>query len=262
MYTQSLFERHPEGADSLVGDGYRHEPVEPAPESSVRLCAPVALAKRVTDTELAVAAANGDAAARRTLWRRYVALVRWKLRRCIGAHDLEDHVQEAFLRFFERLPKLREHAAVRSFLIGISLRVAATELRRRRYSRLRLTEDGEVPEGNGVPTPDHAARQALARFDEMLASIGPRARTVFELRYVEELELSDVARALGTSIATTKRHLARISARVFAMVERDPALAEYWRSSPAQKPNVREASARCASPNQRGARTPHALSVP
>ena len=220
------------------------EPVELAPESTVRLrAAPEAAftpasARRATDAELASAAASGDAAARRALWRRYVALVRWKLRRCIGTDDLEDHVQEAFLRFFERLPKLREHAAVRSFLVGISLRVGATELRRRRYNRLRLTDDGEVPEGRGVKAPDHGARAALVRFDQLLASMEPRARTVFELRYVEELELSDVARALGTSVATTKRHLSRISARVFAMVERDPALAEYWRPLGDEGPRV------------------------
>jgi RNA polymerase sigma-70 factor (ECF subfamily) len=231
MDTSSPFLRVRDDAASSGGS----EPVELAPESTVRLRAvqpavfTPATVRRATDADLASAAAGGDAAARRALWRRYVALVRWKLRRCIGTDDLEDHVQEAFLRFFERLPKLREHAAVRSFLVGIALRVGATELRRRRYNRLRLTDDGEVPEGHGVKAPDHGARAALVRFDQMLASMDPRARTVFELRYVEERELSDVARALGTSVATTKRHLSRISARVFAMVERDPALAEYWR---------------------------------
>ncbi len=237
MDTQSLLSCRLD--DAAFVEAY--EAVEPAPESQVRLRAPFAkprlhgAPKRATDAELACAAAGGDDGARRALFRRYCALVRWKLRSCIGTQDLEDHVQESFLRFFERLPRLREHAAVRSFLIGIALRVAATEIRRRRHNRVRVTDDGDVPDGAGVPTPDHSARQALVRFDAVLASMDPRARSAFELRYVEELELSDVALKLGTSIATTKRHLARITARVFAMVEREPALADYWGSSSCAK---------------------------
>lgn len=187
--------------------------------------------RRATDAEIARAALEGDAEAARAIWKRYGLLVRAKLRRSIGTDEIDDHVQEVFLRFFERLPQLREHCALRNFLLGISLRVASTELRRRRMRRLRLTADGELPEGNVSTTLDYDAKEALSRFDALLTHLGPHQRTVFELRYVHEMELADIAAALGSSLATVKRHLARVSSRVFAIVERDPALLEYWRSS-------------------------------
>src|SRR5262249_23511718 len=98
------------------------------------------------DEELALAACNGDPRAAMAIWRRYGVQVRSKLLRWIGAHDLDDHVQEVFSRLFEQLPRLRQPSALRSFLIGITLRVACTELRRRRRWRLRLTATGELPD--------------------------------------------------------------------------------------------------------------------
>jgi RNA polymerase sigma-70 factor (ECF subfamily) len=163
------------------------------------------------------------------IWKKYVTLVRSKLRRSIGGQDVEDHVQEVFSRLFERIPQLRDPAALRSFIIGITLRVAGTELRRRRCQWwLRLTPAGELPEVRGPGGDDSDAREALTRFHAILAKLGAHGRRVFELRYVEEKELVEVAQAMGISLATAKRHLSRASARVFAMVEREPALAGYF----------------------------------
>jgi RNA polymerase sigma-70 factor (ECF subfamily) len=211
----------------------RDDLVEPAPESAVvRRDERVRFTGRggheqASDAEITRAALGGDAVAARAIWKRYGALVRSKLRSFIGSDEIEDHVQEVFLRFFERLPQLREHCALRNFLLGIAVRVAATELRRRRTRRLHLTIDGELPEANATITPDHDAKEALVHFEELLASLGAQQRRVFELRYVDELDLADIAEALGLSLATVKRHLARVSARVLVRVERDEALAGY-----------------------------------
>jgi hypothetical protein len=50
---------------------------------------------------------------------------------------------------------------------------------------------------------------------------------IFTLRRIEGLELNEVAAALGMSLATTKRHLAKVTARVHALAMRDPLLSEY-----------------------------------
>ncbi|HXN32273.1 MAG TPA: RNA polymerase sigma factor [Polyangiaceae bacterium] len=182
------------------------------------------------DDQLALAACEGDPRAAMAIWRRYGVQVRSKLVRWVGAHDLDDHVQEVFSRLFEQLPRLRQPNALRSFLIGITLRVACTELRRRRRWRLRLTATGELPDLPQPGADDGTGRQALSRFEGILEKLAPRTRRVFVLRYVEKLELVDVAAAMNISLATAKRHLARASVRVFAMAEREPTLAEYVRS--------------------------------
>src|SRR5262245_34542217 len=88
------------------------------------------------DAAIARAAAEGHAGAASIAWDRFSPLVRGLLRRSFGPQtDVEDLLQEVFLRFFRQLPTLRDPAAVRSFLIGITIRVVGTELRRRRVRR-------------------------------------------------------------------------------------------------------------------------------
>jgi RNA polymerase sigma-70 factor (ECF subfamily) len=51
------------------------------------------------------------------------------------------------------------------------------------------------------------------------------------LHHIEGLELLDVASALGVSLATVKRRLARVSARVVAMAQGDRMLIDYLGTS-------------------------------
>ncbi len=182
------------------------------------------------DAELALSAAAGSKQACTAIWRKYSPLVRSKLRRSVGGPDVEDHVQDVFSRLFESLPQLRKAAALRSFLIGITLRVAGTELRRRHgQSWLRPTVDGDHPEATDWNVHDPARHEALSRLDAILEQLGPHGRRVFELRYIEGKELVEVAQAMQVSLATTKRHLSRVSLRLFSMVDREPALTDYFR---------------------------------
>jgi RNA polymerase sigma-70 factor (ECF subfamily) len=184
------------------------------------------------DEQLAAAASVGDARAHALIWKRYSAPVRSKLVRWLGPHDIDDHVQDVFVRLFEQLFRLREPSALRGFLMGIAMRMTCAELRRRRRSRLRLTATGDVPEAQTpMATEDHAPdREALWRLEAILGRLAPQSRRLFVLRFVERLDLADVAAAMRISVATAKRHLARTSVQVSAMVEREPALADYLRT--------------------------------
>jgi RNA polymerase sigma-70 factor (ECF subfamily) len=182
----------------------------------------------VDDATLACAAMTGDPAAHTAIWDRYNQLVRRVLRRAIGpGHDVEDHVQEVFLRFYRNRTQLRNPSALRSFLFGITLRVSASELRSRRIRGwLRLTTDG-VLDDHAAPHIDADAREAVNRLYVILDRLDTQSRLAFVLHHVEGLELLDVASALGVSLATVKRRLARVSARVWAMAQGDRLLIEY-----------------------------------
>ncbi len=155
-----------------------------------RAAHPVADAIDATADEatLVRAARAGDPRAHVAIWRKYVGLVRSKISRLAGAHDVDDHTQEVFLRLFERLPELRDPNALRSFLIGIALRVVGTELRRRRCRHwLVLTSTGELPE---IPRPweddGSDGREMIARFLAIMERLSPHSARVFELRAMAE----------------------------------------------------------------------------
>jgi RNA polymerase sigma-70 factor (ECF subfamily) len=148
--------------------------------------------------------------------------------RAVGPdQEVEDLVQEAFLRLYRKLPDLREPGALKAFVVTITTRVLQTELRGRWLKRwLGLTGSGALPD-RPAEEADLDAREALVRFYRLLDRLGPQHRTVFVLRYIEGMDLEDVATAAGVSLATVKRWLPRIVRRMFGQAERDPLLKSY-----------------------------------
>jgi RNA polymerase sigma-70 factor (ECF subfamily) len=181
-----------------------------------------------SDADLVASFLSGDAWASAAIWERYHPLVRRILCRAAGpAGDVDDLIQEVFIRLYRKLGTLRDPAALRSFVLTITTRVVQGELRSRWFKRwLRLSDDGAVPEQPSDDT-DHESREALRRFYAILDGLAPKQRTVFALRCIEGLELTEVAASAGVSLATIKRWLPRITKRVYAQAERDPVLKAY-----------------------------------
>ncbi len=184
--------------------------------------------QKAEDAQLVAAALSGDDRAAEAIWDRFSPLVRSIARRSLGpSSDVSDLVQDAFLQLFRTLSELRDPLALRSFLIGITLRVIGTELRKRRVRRwLRLTDTGTVPEVAALAD-DPEAREALRRLYAALDRVSDEERLVFVLRHIQGLELTEVAAALDISLATTKRRLQKVMTRLVATAERDPALSSY-----------------------------------
>src|SRR5258706_13547423 len=92
-------------------------------------------AEELDDVTLASEAAKGDPGAHAAIWDRYAPLVRRILVRSIGpGSEVEDQVQEVFLRFYRNRTLLRYPSALLSFLFGITLRSAAFVLHALRLS--------------------------------------------------------------------------------------------------------------------------------
>ncbi|MBL8743407.1 MAG: sigma-70 family RNA polymerase sigma factor [Myxococcales bacterium] len=182
--------------------------------------------------ELVDALLSGEPEAENVLWDRYSTSVRAVLRRALGPRvEVEDALQEVFIRFFRALPGLREPSALGSFLTGIAVRVARGVLRKRRIkSWFRLTDDGELPELVEQDPAAERARRAVARLYVILDGLDDESRLLFVLRHIEELEIAEVAACLEISVATVKRRLARVTPVVFACARKDADLAAFMPS--------------------------------
>src|SRR5688572_24680177 len=185
---------------------------------------------RDDDAALVAELRAGMPGAAARLWDQYAHLARRILQRMLGpSADVEDALQDVFLRLFRDLSSLREPTALKSFLIGIALHVATSELRRRRARRwLLLSDDGALPEppSTGDPQNDEQ-RQALYALYRLLDRLDTQRRLVFVLRYVEGLELAELALVLDCSLATVKRRVADAAQRVSLLAARDPRLSPY-----------------------------------
>lgn len=177
------------------------------------------------DPSLVAALVARQPAAAVAAWDRFAPLVRSVLWQSLGVGaEIDDLAQDVFLHFFRRIGDLREPNAVSGFVVGISVRVARGELRRRRLRRwLSLSSDGNVPEVS-APAVDEDAREALRRLYAILDRIDDDARMAFVLRHVRGLELTEVASAVGCSLATAKRRIAKASERIAVHARGDTAL--------------------------------------
>jgi RNA polymerase sigma-70 factor (ECF subfamily) len=189
----------------------------------------------VDDAALVAELRAGAPGAPGLLWDRYAHVARRILRRMLGPSvDVEDALQDVFLRLFRDLETLREPTALKSFLIGIALHDATSELRRRRARRwLMLSDDGALPEAAVAEDGEFAEqRQALHALYRVLDRLDAQRRTVFVLRYVEGLELAELALILDCSLATVKRRVSDAAERVSRLAGRDPRLAAYVKGAP------------------------------
>jgi RNA polymerase sigma-70 factor (ECF subfamily) len=67
----------------------------------------------------------------------------------------------------------------------------------------------------------------VSRLYEILDRVDSRTRMLFVLRYIEALELTEIAEVLDVSLATAKRHLSRAGDRIFNLAGRDETLLAY-----------------------------------
>ncbi|HEY8923346.1 MAG TPA: sigma-70 family RNA polymerase sigma factor [Polyangia bacterium] len=186
---------------------------------------------RADDATLAIALMANDVRAPRVAWARFAPMVHRMLKRAFGpGHDIEDLVQDVFLCLFKKVEGLREPKALKSFVIAITTKTIQYEIRQRRVRAwVRLSKSPQMIVDGRTDQPDPAARQALARFYEVLGRLKTDDQVIFALRFFEGLELTEVAAALDISVATTKRRLDRIWKRLTLLVERNPGLTTYLR---------------------------------
>lgn len=201
------------------------------------------------DAQLVRDIARGDHAALGVVWDRYATLVRGVLFSMLGFDQVsEDLLQDVFLAFYRGVDSVRSGAALRAYLVGIAVRLAALELRRRKIRRwVVLSKTGELPDLTVQPE-DSEARESLRALSRVLGQLGERRRSAFVLRHVQGLEILEVAAALEISESTARRELTRAGEQFAALARAEPALVSYLRAeaeSQARPTSARGSSSSC-----------------
>jgi RNA polymerase sigma-70 factor (ECF subfamily) len=84
-------------------------------------------------------------------------------------------------------------------------------------NKVDLDEASEwLPSGERSVEQKMQARERVAHVWRAVEGLSERQKTIFLLRFVEELELSEIAQTTGLSEGTVKAHLSRALARVRA----------------------------------------------
>jgi RNA polymerase sigma-70 factor, ECF subfamily len=137
----------------------------------------------------------------------------------------ETLTQECFLKAHRNWGNFRGESSAATWLMRIAINLQKDHWRNRRMQFWRHTRTNAVdldeasewlPSGESSQEQKLLARERVSQVWEAVKGLSERQRTVFLLRYIEELELSEIAQTTGLSEGTVKAHLSRALGRVRA----------------------------------------------
>jgi RNA polymerase sigma-70 factor (ECF subfamily) len=145
--------------------------------------------------------------------------------------ELADLVQEVFVVAMSSLERLADPAALRGWLGSIAVFTARARMRKRARARLcQLMPEGELPEVEQEPLPPEVD-EALQATSRVLDRMPRDERVMFVRRFVEGMELAEIAKAEEISLSTVKRRLSRAASRFSSLASREPSLEEWLQLS-------------------------------
>jgi RNA polymerase sigma-70 factor, ECF subfamily len=140
----------------------------------------------------------------------------------------ETLTQECFLKAYRNWSSFRGESSAKTWLLRIAINLQKDQWRNRRMQFWRQTQANAVDldaasdwlaSAESSPEEQVLARQQVAQVWKVVENLSPRQRTIFLLRFVEELELSEIAFSTGLREGAVKEDLSRAVARVRASLE-------------------------------------------
>lgn len=172
------------------------------------------------ETELIARAARGEAQAFEAIMRRHNRLLFRTARSILKSdQDAEDALQDAYLRAWRALSGFRAEARLSTWMVRIVVNEALARLRRKSADIIPLeaamtATDPDIQAAlvaESTTTPEHQTQRIQLRrlLEGRIDQLPDAFRTVFVLRAVEEMDVPEVAHALGIPEATVRTRFFR-----------------------------------------------------
>jgi RNA polymerase sigma-70 factor (ECF subfamily) len=132
--------------------------------------------------------------------------------------EAETLTQECFLRAWRNWSNFRGESSPRTWLMQIAVNLMRDNWRNRRMQFWRQTRTASVdlddacewlPSQESSPEQRTSAVQQVRLVWAAVEDLSERQRTVFLLRFVEEMDIKEIASATGLNEGTIKSHLSR-----------------------------------------------------
>lgn len=137
------------------------------------------------------------------------ALRRWFSRRLRNPADVDDAVQDVWLRSHGHLAQ-GEVGNVQAYLFQTAQSVVTDRARRggvRKEGAHESLEEHHHPVEGITPERVLMGKEAVAQVRARLAAMPERTRDVFVLHRFEEMSYAEIARSLGISVSAVEKHI-------------------------------------------------------
>ena len=164
------------------------------------------------EEELVRRAQGGDRRAFGLLVTRHQETIARTVTAMLGpGQEVDDVVQDVFIRCYESLDRFRGTAAFGTYLHRIAINKSLDTLRRRKRWRARFIDDATTtfPDSGSSLEKDYEASDQSRLVLAAIAQLQPRYRAVVTLRLIEGLSTDETATALGIKYGTVLSRLSR-----------------------------------------------------
>lgn len=178
------------------------------------------MSERDVDAKLVARVQAGDKVAFDLLVLKYQRKILRLLSRMLrDQSEIEDVMQEAFIKAYRALPQFRGDSAFYTWLYRIAINTArnwmASQSRRPSSPSLHQSEDGEtfdeIDNLTDINTPESllASREIAESVNDSIQALPAELRTAIVLREIEGLSYEEIAQAMGCPIGTVRSRIFR-----------------------------------------------------
>ena len=138
-----------------------------------------------------------------TVVRQYSERLYWHIRRIVITHDdADDVLQNTFMKAWAALDDFHGTSQISTWLYRIAVNESLDHLRR---NKNKISADADISVANKLTADDYFdGDSAAALLQEAISTLPEVQRTVFSLRYYDEMKYSDMSSVLGTSEGALK----------------------------------------------------------
>ena len=140
------------------------------------------------------------------LVRQYSEALYWQIRRIVLNHDdADDVLQNTFIKTWQGLDSFKGDAKLSTWLSRIAINESIDFVRRQKNSLTLSADDVETGVANHLMADEYFDGDAAdAMLQEAIAQLPDVQRTVFQLRYYDEMKYSEISHILNTSEGALK----------------------------------------------------------
>ena len=138
--------------------------------------------------------------------RQYGEQLYWQVRRIVLNHDdADDVLQNAFVKAWQALDSFHGDARLLTWLSRIAINESLDFMRRQKNLTVVSTDDADLGVANQLMADDYFdGDETEAQLQEAIAALPDVQRTVFQLRYYDDMKYSDISKLLQTSEGALK----------------------------------------------------------
>ena len=155
-----------------------------------------------------------------SLYSQHVGVVRRILARMVSADDLDDLVQEVFIRVFRFKDEFREDSDWKTWIYRISVNTVQDHYRKEKWKRwLSFGDEGEADAPDPADMADVMQNRQI--IERALRKLTLKERTVVVLFYLEDATIEEISTALDLPEGTIKSRLHAARTKLQGFLEKE-----------------------------------------